>query len=257
MQELWRSSFGARRPSPGLPRPIEYLPDVGVLIMERLEGRPLAELGSVDQETLNGAIRLLACLHDSDAQPDQQRDSQRILRSVRRKARQISELAPESAVPIWSVVRALEATWVEDRELVPCHGDFSPRNILVGPGRIALIDWDRFQRTDSARDVAYIGAWSWVAALRENRPPDWSALEHAVAEYNSLRPQANVETRLGFYAAAGLVRIAHSLVKLWPQDAHLVPELAAEALRACSRVRSVASSGPFNGHRILAYAASG
>jgi aminoglycoside phosphotransferase (APT) family kinase protein len=257
MQELWRSSFGAWRTPPGLPRPIDYLPDVGVVIMERLDGRPLAELGRVDQETLDGAIRLLASLHDSDAQPDHQRDSRRILGSIRRKARQIAELAPESAAPIWSVVRALEATWVEDRELVPCHGDFSPRNILVGPGRLALIDWDRFQRTDPARDVAYIGAWSWVAALRENRPADWSALEHAVAVYRSLRPQAGVETRLGFYAAAGLVRIAHSLVKLWPEDAHLAPRLAAEALRACSEVRSATPSRLFNRQRVPAYAVSG
>src|SRR5436309_3045303 len=29
MQELWRSSFGERRRPPGLPQPIEYLPDVG------------------------------------------------------------------------------------------------------------------------------------------------------------------------------------------------------------------------------------
>src|SRR5512139_1433514 len=103
MQELWHSSFGERRAPPGLPRPIEYLPGVQVLIMERLEGRPLAELGPVEGVILGGAIRLLACLHGSDAQPTRQRDSQRILRSLRRKARSISELAPPLAGPIWDV----------------------------------------------------------------------------------------------------------------------------------------------------------
>src|SRR5213592_2898897 len=35
MQELWHSSFGEGRRPPGLPRPLDYLPDIGVLILER------------------------------------------------------------------------------------------------------------------------------------------------------------------------------------------------------------------------------
>src|SRR5438552_18083976 len=46
MHELWRSSFGARRRSPGVPRHADYLPDVRVIIMERLPGRPFTELGA-------------------------------------------------------------------------------------------------------------------------------------------------------------------------------------------------------------------
>lgn len=231
MQELWRSSFGQRRTPPGLPRPIEYLPGAQVLIMERLEGRPLAELGIQDEQTLEGAVRLVADLHDCDAQPARRRDARRILRSVRRKARSMAELAPPLAGPIWAVVRALEDAPAEDSELVPSHGDFSARNILSGQGRLTLIDWDRFQSTDPARDVAYLGVWAWTDALREGCAPDWSVLERAASAYGTLRPQAAVESRLGFYIAAGLVRMAHSLVRLWPEDAHLVPQLAAEALR--------------------------
>ena len=64
MRELWRSSFGERRRPPGLPRPIEYLPDVGVLIMERLPGRPLVELGASDADIVDNAIRIVASLHE-------------------------------------------------------------------------------------------------------------------------------------------------------------------------------------------------
>ena len=52
-----------------------------------------------------------------------------------------------------------------------------------------------------------------------------------VAKYGSLRPGASIEARLDFHVAAGLMRIAHGLVTLWPVDAYLVPQLAAEALR--------------------------
>jgi hypothetical protein len=135
MLELCARRSGTATP-PGLPRPIEFLSGMQVLIMERLAGRPLAELGAVDEEILDDGIRLVASLHGCDAQPARQRDSQRILRSVRRKARSISELAPEFSDPIWAVVRALEDSPAEDRELVPTTVTLA-RNILVAPGRLA------------------------------------------------------------------------------------------------------------------------
>jgi len=231
MQELWRSSFGERRCPPGLPRPIEYLPDIRVLIMERVEGRPLMELDTLDERTVDAATRLVMSLHECDAQPSKRRDSCRIVRSVKRKAECIAEIAPEMSGCCQQVVEALEAAQVNDLELVPCHGDFSPRNVLVGPSRLVLIDWDRLQQADPARDVAHFGVWCWVRALRRRSLPDWSVLDRGVATYNSLHPGALAQARLAFHIAAALIRSAHDLVTMWPADAYLVPQLAAEALR--------------------------
>ena len=231
MQELWRSSFGERRRPPGLPQPIEYLPDVGVLIMERLPGRPFVELGASDTDIVDEALRLVAALHGCDAEPSKRRNFRRIVRSVRRKADAAAQVAPQFAGSFSEVAEALEAAALEDPELVPCHGDFTPRNVLVGADGLALIDWDRLQRADPARDLAYFGAWCWTWALRQRRPAHWSVLDRVVAKYDSLRPGASIEARLGFHVAAGLMRIAYGLVTLWPDDAHLVPQLAAEALR--------------------------
>src|SRR2546425_11946816 len=52
MQELWHSSFGEGRRPPGLPRPLDYLPEIRVLIMERIAGRPLAECDPLDTDAL-------------------------------------------------------------------------------------------------------------------------------------------------------------------------------------------------------------
>ena len=79
MHELWRSSFGERRRPPGLPRPIDYLPDIRVVIMERLPGRPLIELGALDASVIAAAVPLLASLHECDAQP-RRRDAHEGLR---------------------------------------------------------------------------------------------------------------------------------------------------------------------------------
>ncbi|MBI3461996.1 MAG: aminoglycoside phosphotransferase family protein [Planctomycetes bacterium] len=231
MLELWRSSFGERRQPPGLPRPIEYLPDERVLIMERLPGRPFVELGASDPDVVDNAIRLVACLHACEAHPSKERNFRRIVRSVGRKANAVAQLAPQFAGSFRQVVEALQSAEVEDLELVPCHGDFTPRNVLVGPEGLSLIDWDRLQQADPARDIAYFGAWCWSWALRQRRPADWSALERAVAIYDSQRPAASIGARLCFHIAAGLMRIAHGLITLWPDDAYLVPQIAEEALR--------------------------
>jgi len=231
MQELWRSSFGERRRPPGLPRPIDYLPDIRVVIMERLPGHPLIDLGPLDASVIASAVRLLASLHECDAHPSRRRSSRGIVRSVKRKAERVAQLAPQFASSFRELAGALEAARVEDLELVPSHGDFSPRNILVASQRLALIDWDRFQRADPARDIASMGTWCWFWALRQGRAPDWGVLDRIVQTYTLLRPGTAIGARLRFHVAAGLVRLAHSRVELWPEEAYLVPQLVTEAFR--------------------------
>lgn len=237
MAALWRSSFGERRSPPGLPRPLEYLSSIGALVIERLPGCPLAESGEPDADAIEATMRLAASLHECDARPARRRSAERILRSVRRKAERISRLAPGLARDVRRVAEALEAAHATDGDLVPCHGDFSPRNVLVGWKRLALIDWDRFQLADPARDVAYFGTSCWVGRLRRGREGDWSALDLSVAAYLALRPACRIADRLDFHVIAGLLRIADGLLVLWPDEAHLVPRLTAEALRRLEESR--------------------
>ena len=231
MLQVWDSSFGKSRQPPGLPRPVEYVGGIDALIVERLPGRVLLELGEPDPNAIEGAMQLAAGLHESDAQPARRRTADRILRSLRRKAERVSAIAPALAPPIRDVLEALESVGAQDGELVPCHGDFSPRNVLVGPERCALIDWDRFQLADPARDVAHFGAWCWVERARRGEPRSWVVLERAVSAYEALRPETRLRERLGFHVAAALVRIADDLVLLCPEESRLVPLLAEEALR--------------------------
>jgi hypothetical protein len=228
MVDVWRSSFGERRRPPGLPRPVEYLVEPGILIMERAEGFPLVER-PVEPSVLDDAVRLLTSLHDSTAKSRHLRSSKRIVKSIKRKAETASAVAPELRDAFGAAAQALDASRVEDLELVPSHGDFSPRNLVLGADRLVLIDWDRFQAADPARDLAYLGTWCWAWKVRQHEPPDWRVLDRAVALYDSLRPQGAVRKRLPFHVAAGLIRIAHSVVELWPKDRSVVPRLLQEA----------------------------
>src|SRR2546426_6431587 len=97
MQAVWHSSFGAGRRLPGLPRPLDYLPDIGVLIMERIAGRLLMEVDAPNEDSLSAAVRLVAALHECQVQPHKLRDVREIVRVRRRNAENIATLAPEYA----------------------------------------------------------------------------------------------------------------------------------------------------------------
>jgi hypothetical protein len=60
---------------------------------------------------------------------------------------------------------------------------------------------------------------------------DWSVLQQAIEGYRGLRDMRMTDARLDFHVAAGLMRIAHAMIRFWPSDVHLIQQLAAEALR--------------------------
>ncbi len=238
MIAVWNSSFGQGRVPPGLPRPIEYLSECGALLMERLDGRPLAEDRAAGPDRFDAAVRLLAELHGSDARPEKERGSRAMVRSVERKAARIAELAPAQATLAQEVAAAMAAARVKEAELVPSHGDFSPRNVLVvGPERLALIDWDRLQLADPARDVAYFGTSDWADWLRRGRAPNRDHLERAVDVYQAARPGVRLKRSLSWHVAAGCVRRAASVLELWPDQAWLAPAWLRTALRELGTTR--------------------
>lgn len=231
MNALWASSFGAQRQPPGLPQPLDFLPDCGALIMERLEGRPLAELHASAQEHFEPALRLLADLHQCNATPVVKRSSRSIVRSAERKAARIAELSPTHATLAKELAAALEAGRVKERELVPSHGDFSPRNIFVGADRLAVIDWDRFQLADPARDVVYFATYDWADWLRRGRMPNRDNLKRAIEVYESARPGAKLKRAVSFHIAASCLRRALSILELWPDQSWLAPAWLQVGLR--------------------------
>ncbi len=233
MVQLWNSSFGETRKPPGLPRPVEYIEDCRTLIMEYIPGKPFAELFP-NEAPFEQSVMLLVDLHESNARPVKRRDQPGILRSIRRKALSVKDYDQEYVPSFLKLAEQLAEASVPDSELVPSHGDFSPRNLLVASDRVALIDWDRFQWADPARDVSYLGLWFWMFGLRRGFP-DWSASKKIIAQYQELRPASSVAERIHFHNAAGLVRIAHSILQFWPDDKKWIPQILAEASAQISK----------------------
>lgn len=207
---LWASPFGATRRPPGVPRPEPLADGSATLLMERLHGPILSTRGvlpPVDQE--NGAAVLLADLHASGVRVGRRRSAAGVVRSLGRKAADLAgdPLGPAYAAAVARVADAVPA----EGELVATHGDFSPRNLILTPAGLRLIDFDRFQMAAPARDVAYWGAWNWSTAMLRGNEPSWRAGDEFVATYVARRPQAaaEVSASLGFHRAAALLRIVH------------------------------------------------
>ena len=116
MRALWESSFGERRDPPGLARPIEYIDEADVLVMEHLGGRPLVELDYLSEEPSRNSVELLASLHGCDAVlASIPRTAPRIVKSLRRKQARIAELAPEHSARYRAAVDAAEEAQPGDR----------------------------------------------------------------------------------------------------------------------------------------------
>lgn len=227
--ELWKSPFGEVRRPPGLPRPLGWSNSRHCLVMEWLYGEPLAKRGDPPTRLhLDEAATLLADLHSCDVRFGKVRDAEAILRSSQRKCAEIKETSIGDLAR--NVIDALAVRLPEDEIFVISHGDFSPRNLIVTPDGLRLIDFDRIQLADPARDVTYYGAWSWVTGLLFDGKSDWSIAEEFKSEYQRHRGSTNMENQLSFHFASALIRIVHGWTIL-RQDPERARPVLDEALR--------------------------
>ena len=155
------------------------------------------------------------------------RDGEAVLRSLDRK---VAELPPAWRSVFAPSIARLAAVPPLERELVTTHGDFAPRNLIDSPEGLKLIDLDRLQLADPARDVAYYGAWIFVTRLAAGARPSWRSGARLAAAYTARRWESDLATTLDFHRIAALVRIAHGWSSLAGDDA-TVAAIAAEVRR--------------------------
>jgi aminoglycoside phosphotransferase (APT) family kinase protein len=215
MVALWNSPFGRDRQPPGLPEVVDW--DEHSIVMERVDGDLLGVRGDPGQtvERLDELAALLVGLHTSGVATERRRSARGLVRSIARKRAEV----PLALQPLFSrALKLLAENAPDDERLVVSHGDFSPRNVIVSPTGLRLIDFDRVQMASPARDVSYLGAWLWVTALQQTLPgdalPAWDNADRFVAAYDRHIAMDRAHDRGGrvslrFHRAASLLRIAH------------------------------------------------
>lgn len=206
-------------PAPRLPRVLGYASQDRALAVEALEGCTSDRLTGSARRTsywrLGAALAALHAIEPPHAPPHRRLDPDQLVRAVSL----VKRARPDVSVTASDLAHDLAAAWAPGREPPVClHGDVNPRNWLVQPDRVALIDLDQVALGPAAADVGSV-----IATLRYRR---------CVGELTST---GLVELTDAF--AAG-----YASVRAWPADATVrwytaAAVLVERAFRAINRVR--------------------
>jgi Ser/Thr protein kinase RdoA (MazF antagonist) len=189
-------------------QPLRLHDDGSTVDMSVVDGPMLGVRGDVGglPEAVDAVARLLADLHGSGVVVPRRRSAPRLVASLDRKF-----AGPRD--PVVLLLDAIAPTL--DEHLVVCHGDVTPRNIVLTHQGPALIDFDRLQMAGAGRDVQSLAAWVWateVTAGRCGRDEGWHLGRHFEERYTACRPEAadELDRSRAFHRTAALVRIATS-----------------------------------------------
>jgi hypothetical protein len=230
----------AGEPGVTVPDPLGYDPGLRLALFDEVRGRPLLGgllEGSVVglpplpgapslEGALDDAARLLALLHRVPAGPGPRRDAGAELDAVAASVAPLLPLVPGLAARLdgrlvgagHGLVAAPEAPEVM------CHGDFSPGQLLFGPGGCAVVDLDTICRGDPALDLGHFLAYLRLGLLKA--APDAATAARAgrrlgdrfldsYARAAGGAGAAGLRDRAARYETVSLVRLAvHSWLKL-------------------------------------------
>lgn len=162
-----------------VPAPVLAEPDASIigapfLVMEHIDGRTLWDVLDeyFDPKLLDRFTALLTALHDIDPAPDRRpaaAGGALLLSEIEAWRRFTASYPREGFDPVFA--------WLEDAgERVAqasasvVHWDFHPDNVLLGSdGRMTVIDWTQYARSDARLDLA----WT-ILLLDSARRPAWA-----------------------------------------------------------------------------------
>ena len=219
VERLWEAS----RQYPGflnLPKPLGFVEDFGLLLEERVRGKPVGGNRKHTAFMLTGpaGAEALAVIHESGVQTDQEIRIDSELERLDRVAEQFKYVLPVGHFLLLDLVAhmrdRLRKTAEEER--LPTHGDLKYDQFIHHNGELTLLDFDYFARAETSYDLGKFCAYTIPSA-----PSDWQ--ESVAAEeirltflrrYIELRPQATLQ-RFGVYEALQLA--LRAMAFMWAQ----------------------------------------
>jgi len=162
MRLLWENGFN-RQSRLRIPEPFLYLEDLGIQVQERVHGMQLRENLRQNSPVAVGRMRAVARwltkLHQLDADltgisihPPEDVSIKDFVRQMGTREQRTFQPRLEKLA---SVILARLASF-NDVPVRPVHGDFQCENIHVEGDEVMVVDFDRFCRSDPARDLGYI-----------------------------------------------------------------------------------------------------
>lgn len=243
MKLLWENGFN-HESSLTIPEPFCYLDDLGIQVQERAHGLLLRKNlhlhGPVALARMKAVARWLVKLHHLDADftgisphPDEESSIRVFVDQVgSREHRHFLPKLEELASRILERLASFNSV-----PLAPVHGDFQCENIFIDKGNVMVVDFDRFCRSDPARDVGYIIAQIRAMAFLVGAPsgPVFLGLKAFWEEYLAAATVAERKTlsaRTSLFAARKCLQNIYYMSYVLPgEGVHIVSVLLEEAER--------------------------
>lgn len=209
----------------GIPRPIEYIPALRVLLEEKVEGRQVKGiLLAQDQSEQLKAVRRcgtwLARFHDAAPRFGNRVEPRPLLEHVREWADMVSAFGGPFPAKCDLLMRKLSDALPAKGsfEYCPGHGSYIPSHVLLAGDRTVTIDFDEFELVDPARDLA----WFLIAVERfelkyGKSPGFYDRLAKPFLEAYRVATARESMRHLAFYKGAEFLhRARHDLYKRIP-----------------------------------------
>jgi len=207
-RQLWQATRGdGEREGLGMPEPLAYLPEIGMIAQSAVAGRPLAEF--VEHADLVAAMRCVArnlsALHDSAVAVGEKKTlDDHIKKYCHPGPHVLIESCPEAAPLVEHILRRL----AEDKSLplapiCPVHGDLNLAQIFIAGDLAFFIDFDGLCLSPPALDIG-----NFLVTLQVHFGSASAALQNIFLENYNARRSLQMLTGLRAYQAFACLRRA-------------------------------------------------
>jgi aminoglycoside phosphotransferase (APT) family kinase protein len=209
-----------------IPKPLRVVQEWGFLLMERVSGtviQPLVKQARAPEgfkEVIGLAAVALAKLHRLRCESQQVLSLQTRLAKLRKRAAPLPLVAPLLAQQVETLLQQIARASVQFTAVAPSfiHGDFSPGQLLLDKGQIAIVDFDSASLGDPAIDVGiFMARLHYIAVLRAHNEFRQLAA-YFLSEYQARLPENRVAERIHLFLSAALIRKALRAFERWPYD---------------------------------------
>lgn len=209
MQQIWQMSRevpGEREPF-GMPQPLQYLSQLGMLLQTALEGILLAEFSpsTLPEKAVREVGYNLAALHRLTLPDGEVRSMADHLRKYCHPGPEVlQQNCPQYATLIRSILHQLTSeNALKNAPITPVHGDVGLTQVFLRDGRAYFIDFDGLCLSHPALDVANF----WVV-LGTHFPSRGEHLQQIFLEAYRERISSEMLTGMAYYQALAYLRRA-------------------------------------------------
>ncbi len=189
-----------------LPRPLGFVEDYGLLLEERVRGKPVAgnRLSSEFILTAPAAADALAVIHESGLETDERITIEAELDRLERVAEQFKYVLPAGHFMLLDLITHMRdrVRKTMEEDVLPTHGDMKYDQFMHHNGELTVLDFDYFAMAETSYDLGKFCAYTIPSS-----PKSWQesvAAEEArirfLTRYLELRPGATLQ-RFGVYEA--------------------------------------------------------